>query len=73
MRRDRVLFLSDSHADFTGNMAFLRDGLIARYPGADVRAVFKPSLASRRPLVDGLRLPILLATSPVIVVDDFYP
>ncbi|WP_414684614.1 CDP-glycerol glycerophosphotransferase family protein [Microbacterium sp.] len=73
MRRDRILFLSDSHADFDGNMAFVRDGLIARYPGADIRAVFKSSLGSRRPLVDALRLPILLATSRVVVVDDFYP
>lgn len=73
LRSDRVLFLSDSHSGFGSNMAYIRDELTARHPETDIRAVFKSSLAARRPLKDVIRLPYLLATSRVIIVDDFYP
>ncbi|MEU2203393.1 CDP-glycerol glycerophosphotransferase family protein [Microbacterium oleivorans] len=73
LRRDRFLFLSDSHLGFEGNMRFVRDELLRRMPGAEVVGVFKPSLNAPRPLRDVLRLPWLLATSGTIVVDDFYP
>lgn len=69
----RILFLSDSHADFAGNMLFLRDAMRRRDPDAEILSVFKPSLASRRSARDVLRLPYLIATSSVIVLDDFYP
>ncbi|WES66175.1 CDP-glycerol glycerophosphotransferase family protein [Microbacter sp. GSS18] len=72
-RRSRVLFLSDSHAGFTGNMEWVRRELARQRPGTRVTGVFKPSLRARRPLRDVLRLPYLMATSGVIVVDDFYP
>ncbi|WP_243228285.1 CDP-glycerol glycerophosphotransferase family protein [Microbacterium sp. CIAB417] len=69
----RFLFLSDSHVGFTGNMAYLRDALASRHPDAEIIGVFKPSLASRRSIRDAVRLPYLIATSSVIVLDDFYP
>ncbi len=70
---NRVLFLSDSHDGFTGNMRFLRDAIIAQSRDVEVIGVFKPRLSARRPLRDALRLPMLIATSGVIVLDDFYP
>ncbi|UJP09727.1 CDP-glycerol glycerophosphotransferase family protein [Microbacterium sp. KUDC0406] len=73
VKANRVLFLSDSHRDFAGNMAYLRDALLTVDSGAEIIGVFKPRLASRRSLRDVLRLPYLIATSPVIVLDDFYP
>ncbi|MGW8482812.1 CDP-glycerol glycerophosphotransferase family protein [Microbacterium sp. NPDC055903] len=69
----RILFLSDSHDGYTGNMAYLRDALAAQDPGLEIIGVFKPGLAARRPVRDFLRLPLLIATSRVIVLDDFYP
>lgn len=69
----RVLFLSDSHAGFTGNMAFLRDAIARRHPEAEIIGVFKPRLAARRSIRDLFRLPYLIATSGIIVLDDFYP
>lgn len=69
----RILFLSDSHDGFTGNMLFLRDALHRRSDGVEVLSLFKPGLAARRSFVDVLRLPYLLATSGVIVLDDFFP
>lgn len=72
-RRTRVLFLSDSHAGFVGNMEWVRRELARQSPGTRIRGVFKPSLRARRRLRDVVRLPYLMATSGVIVLDDFYP
>lgn len=73
IKANRVLFLSDSHDGFVGNMGFLRDAMVRADPTAEIIGVFKPSLASRRALRDVFRLPMLIATSAVIVLDDFYP
>lgn len=73
IQTDRVLFLSDSHDGYVGNMAFLRDAMVRENPAVEIIGVFKPSLASRRSLRDVWRLPRLIATSAVIVLDDFYP
>lgn len=73
VKPNRVLFLSDSHTGYVGNMAFLRDAMLRADPTAEIIGVFKPSLASRRSLRDVWRLPQLIATSAVIVLDDFYP
>lgn len=73
VRPDRVLFLSDSHDGFVGNMRFLRDAVLRADPSVEVTGVFKRSLASRRSFRDALRLPCLIATSAIIVLDDFYP
>lgn len=73
VKQNRVLFLSDSHAGFVGNMQFLRDAMANAVGPSEIIGVFKPSLAARRPLRDVLRLPYLVATSAVIVLDDFYP
>ncbi|MEJ1089998.1 CDP-glycerol glycerophosphotransferase family protein [Microbacterium sp. Mu-80] len=73
VKTNRVLFLSDSHDGFVGNMGFLRDAMVRADPSVEIIGVFKPSLASRRPLRDVFRLPMLIATSAVIVLDDFYP
>ncbi|GAA5039097.1 CDP-glycerol glycerophosphotransferase family protein [Microbacterium fluvii] len=70
---DRVLFLSDSRAGFTGNFAFLRDEILRQEPDADVIGVFKPRLRARRPLADMVRLPWLMASAHTIVLDDLYP
>lgn len=73
VRRNRVLFLSDSRGDYSGNLAFLRDEVLRQDPDADVIGVFKPSLKTPRPLRDVVRLPWLAATAQTIVLDDFYP
>ncbi|BDV30044.1 CDP-glycerol glycerophosphotransferase family protein [Microbacterium terricola] len=73
VRADRVLFLSDSRAGFSGNFAFLRDEILRQEPDADVIGVFKPRLRARRPLSDLVRLPWLMASAHTIVLDDLYP
>nr|WP_206686544.1 CDP-glycerol glycerophosphotransferase family protein [Microbacterium invictum] len=73
VRKDRVLFLSDSRLGFSGNFSFLLDELRGQRPSADVIGIFKPSLRARRRLRDTIRLPWLMASAQTIVVDDFYP
>ena len=73
VRPGRVVFLSDSREDFSGNLAFLRDELRRQDASAEAIGVFKPRLRARRPLGDLVRLPWLLATAQAIVLDDFYP
>ena len=71
----RVLFTSDSRAGLTGNLKDVHDRMVERGLDRDYRLVtlFRESVAQRRGLVDRLRLPWLLASADVIVVDDFQP
>ena len=73
IHRDRVLFLSDSRAGYSGNFEFLREEIARQNPDAEILGLFKPSMKSRRPLRDVFRLPWLAATAQAIVLDDFYP
>jgi len=73
VRAGRVLFLSDSRAGYSGNIALLRDEIARQDPDAEAVGLFKPSMKSRRPLKDIVRLPWLAATAQTIVLDDFYP
>lgn len=73
VRPGRILFLSDSRSDFTGNFAFLKAELDRQAPDADVIGVFKKRLRAWRSPADLVRLPWLLATAQAIVLDDFYP
>jgi CDP-glycerol glycerophosphotransferase (TagB/SpsB family) len=73
VRPGRTVFLSDSRAGYSGNLAFLRDEVLRQDPGAEIIGIFKRGLRSRRPLRDMVRLPWMTATAQTIVVDDFYP
>lgn len=73
MRREPgfVLFLSDSNAQFVNNQVPLAHELQAR--GYQVHSVLKSGLKARRTVRDHFTLCVLMAKSPVIIVDDFYP
>lgn len=77
VRRDghRILFSSDSRASLGGNLKVVHDRMVARGLDRqyDLRTLLKPSLAQRRGLVDRLRLPWLLASTDVILLDDYQP
>lgn len=73
LRSDRILFVSDSSATYSSNLAMLRDELRKRSPGTRIAGVFKPALRSRRRLSDLARLPYLMAASATIVLDDYFP
>jgi CDP-glycerol glycerophosphotransferase (TagB/SpsB family) len=69
----QVAFLSDSRAEVTGNLAYLRDEIARQSPGTRVVAVLRPQLRGARNWRQALALPRIMATSRVIVLDDFYP
>lgn len=69
----RVLFLSDTREDFSGNIAFLRDEIVRQDPNAEIIGKFKPTLGAWRGLREALLLPRLMASAQTIVVDDYYP
>lgn len=73
VRRGRVVFLSDSRADYSGNIAFMYDELLRQDPGADVIGLFKPRLRARRSVRDMARIIWASATAQTIVLDDYYP
>ena len=69
----RVVLASDSRSSLSGNLGYLAADLAERYPDHEVVPLLKPRLRARRSLKDTLRLPYLLATSEVVVLDDYYP
>jgi CDP-ribitol ribitolphosphotransferase / teichoic acid ribitol-phosphate polymerase len=76
-RRDprRVLFTSDSHAVLQDNLAIVHDRMVERGLDRDfqLQTLLRPAILARRSFRDRMRLPWLLATVGVIVLDDFEP
>jgi CDP-glycerol glycerophosphotransferase (TagB/SpsB family) len=71
----RVLFTSDSRAGLAGNLKDVHDRMVERGLDREYRleTLFKEGIATRRRMVDRLRLPWQLATADVIVIDDYQP
>jgi CDP-glycerol glycerophosphotransferase (TagB/SpsB family)/glycosyltransferase involved in cell wall biosynthesis len=73
VKRDRVLVLSDSRSEITGNLEFIVRELRQKHPELEVPVVLRENLSAERSRRDAFRLPFLIATSKFIIVDDFYP
>ncbi len=76
-RRDgrRILFTSDSHDELSGNLKVVHDRMVERGLDRDYRllSLFKPSVTASRTWKDRFRMPRLLASADVIVLDDYQP
>jgi CDP-ribitol ribitolphosphotransferase / teichoic acid ribitol-phosphate polymerase len=72
INEDRILFLSDSRCDLSGNFEFVYDELKKR-GGYDIKVLLKPSIDSKKTLKEKLSFPYYIATSKYIFLDDFYP
>ena len=74
-RAPLIVLTSDSRTELGGNLKLVHDRLLER--GIDrrrrIRAIFKPSIRSRRGLLDRGRLVWLLARAEVILLDDYQP
>jgi CDP-ribitol ribitolphosphotransferase len=70
-----VLFTSDSHASLAGNLAIVHRRMVERGLDREYRleTLFKPGITASRSWRDRWRLPRLLATADVILLDDFQP
>jgi len=69
----RVVFASDSRATLSGNLGFIAEDMAKRYPDHEILTLLKPAIKARRSRRDAFRMPWLLATAEVIVIDDYYP
>jgi CDP-ribitol ribitolphosphotransferase len=72
---NRILFASGSRAEIGGNEEFIYKRMIERGLDKDYefRFDFKPSITKKYGLVKMLRFVYLLATSDIILIDDYYP
>lgn len=73
VKKDRVLILSDSRKELSGNLEFIADELRANYPHFTIETVLRKSLKSGRTFRETWRLPFLIATSKFVILDDYYP
>jgi CDP-ribitol ribitolphosphotransferase len=71
----RILFTSDSRGELGGNLEIVHDRMVERGLDRDLelQTLFKPGITARRPLLDRLRLPWVLARADAIVLDDYQP
>lgn len=76
-RRDgrRILFTSDSRDELSGNLKVIHDRMVERGLDREYRllTLFKPSVAASRTWKDRFRMPRLLASADVILLDDYQP
>lgn len=73
VKKDRVLFATDSRKDLSGNLQWVHDRLKVRAAHLEYRYLFKEKVTMKRSLGDKFRMPWLLATSKIILIDDYYP
>lgn len=71
----RVVFASDSRAELGGNLQVVHDRMVARGLDHtnDLLTLFRASITEHRSVRDRFRMPWLLATADVILVDDYIP
>jgi CDP-ribitol ribitolphosphotransferase len=73
--RRRILFASDSRTELGGNLKVVWDRMVER--GLDrqfrMQTLFKASIAHDRSFRDRFRMPWLLASADVLLVDDYMP
>ena len=71
-KENRVVFLSDSRVDFTGNFEFVYKELQSR-GGYDIKYMLKPSIDAKRSLKEMITFVQYISTSKYILLDDYYP
>lgn len=70
---DKILFLSDSREDLSGNFQFIYDEIKKQKKSYSVSTHLKKSLKSKKSLKEKLLLCQEIAQSKYIFLDDFYP
>ncbi|MCL1950505.1 MAG: CDP-glycerol glycerophosphotransferase family protein [Turicibacter sp.] len=69
---NRVLFLSDSRSDLSGNFEFVHKELLKR-GGYEIVSFLYPSITAKRSLKTHIQWIKYISTSKFILLDDFYP
>jgi CDP-glycerol glycerophosphotransferase (TagB/SpsB family) len=73
IRNERVLILSDSRQELSGNLEFIARELTEKYPQFTIETVLRKNLKAGRTFRETWRLPFLIATSRYVILDDYYP
>ena len=73
--RRLVVFTSDSRATLGGNLALIHERMVERGLDRkfDLRTILRPSLRTRRAMIDRARLVWLLARARVVLLEDYQP
>lgn len=74
-RGNQILFASGSRAQIGGNEQFVYERMVERGLDKDFKFYFdfKPSIDAKRSFAKKFRFTKLLATSDIILIDDYYP
>lgn len=72
IKENRVVFLSDSRVDFTGNFEFVYNELLNR-GGYDIKHILKERIDAPKSMKDKLQFIYYISTSKYILLDDYYP
>ncbi|MGM7681889.1 CDP-glycerol glycerophosphotransferase family protein [Cytobacillus sp. Hm23] len=73
MQKNKVLFASDSRTEMSGNFEFVYEEMQSREFDWKYRFLFKEGIAEKKTIGEIVELAYHLATSKVILLDDFYP
>ncbi len=73
LKKDQILFASDSRTELGSNFLFVYDELRRRHLNYRCRFSLKGNIHDKRSYREWFRLAHLLATSKYILLDDFYP
>ena len=72
VKNNRIVFLSDSRIDFTGNFQFIYTEIVNR-GGYDIKYILKPRIDAKKSLKEKILFIYYICTSKYILLDDYYP
>ncbi|WP_141603614.1 CDP-glycerol glycerophosphotransferase family protein [Terrilactibacillus laevilacticus] len=73
LKKNKVLFTSDSRSDLSGNFHYVYEEMIKRELHLDYHFMLKSNISDKRSYKNLIQLAYHLATSKFILLDDFYP
>lgn len=73
INKKKILFLSDSRADLSGNFEYVYEELKKRKTQYKIWFLLKKETSSKKSYFEILKLAYELATAKIIFLDDFYP
>lgn len=73
IKKNRILFASDSREDMSGNFQYVYEELLKRDENFDFRFMLKGSIDEKKSFKEIISLAYNMATSKNIILDDFYP
>ena len=73
VKENKILFLSDSRADLSGNFKFVYDEIMKDKNKYEVTTLLKKNLSTKKTLKEKINLCREIALSKYIFLDDFYP